>query len=82
MIHRDIAIWQSKYPMNLFFNNNLEIMQQKEHKVCSKSVLEIIEFCNAYCCKPIPPNKKKPVAIQRYTFVLSLNILEILFLSK
>ena len=29
------------------------------------TTLEINDFCNAYCCRPIPPNKKNPVAKHR-----------------
>ena len=40
------------------------------YSVLKKATLDTNDTCNAYCCKPIPQNKKKPVIKhkQRYLF--------------
>ena len=59
--HNRIATHITQF--NCFLKITREIIPTNgTYKVLKKAALEICDFCNAYCCRPIPTNKAKPVA--------------------
>ena len=40
-----------------------------------KATLDTKDICRAYCCKPIPQNKKKPVIKHKYVYLFDEKII-------
>ena len=52
------------------------------YRVVMKATFDTCETCRAYCCKPIPKKRKKPVAIDSVKSFALEKIFEKLFASK
>tara|TARA_Y100000590_G_C15009257_1_gene746943 strand:- start:250 stop:531 length:282 start_codon:yes stop_codon:yes gene_type:complete len=62
---------------------NLEIRATiGTYNVLKKATFDTKDTCRAYCCKPIPQNKKKPVIKHKYVYLLDEKIILKFFFSN